>query len=200
MPRRRRPRPSLRLRRRRRRRRWPTESVIGDGNLPGRHRRRRRQRPSAADRRSVKALNVTRRSLLIGASGAAVSTGRREDLQAQYERPCRGHRRRRVRRLDRASSAGEQGHEVTLIDALGTSAQPRLLGRRIPADARRLRQGRDLHPDGARLPAAMEGAERDLGPADLHSVRHPVLLPDRGSLRPRQHRRAQGVRPADRSH
>ena len=32
---------------------------------------------------------------------------------------------------------------------LGAGAQPRLVGRRIPPDPRRLRQGRDLHPDGA---------------------------------------------------
>ena len=86
------------------------------------------------------------------------------------------------------------GHQVTLIDALGTGAQPRLVRRRIPADPRRLRQGRDLYPHGVGQPAAMEGAQRGL--------RLPILIPcgscsssRRGPLRPRQHRRAQAVRP-----
>ena len=93
-----------------------------DGDLPGSaaatrlRRRHRRRRPSAADASAM--LNVTRRSLLIGAGGAAVSPLSAKPMQAAWRRTCRRDRRRRVRRLDRASPAGA-GPSVTLIDAWG---------------------------------------------------------------------------------
>ena len=71
------------------------------------------------------------------------------------------------------------GHRVTLVDAARPGATSRASsGGEIAPDPRRLRQGRDLHPHGARLAAAMEGAERDRRPADLHPHRRAVLLPD----------------------
>ena len=42
----------------------------------------------------------------------------------------------------------QQGHRVTLVDAWGPAPVACLIGRRIAAYPRRLRQGRDLHPHG----------------------------------------------------
>src|SRR6478672_8547658 len=112
---------------------------------------------------------VTRRSLLIGAGGAAVS-----ELMA---RPMGPTSKEKIAVVGAgvfgawtAHHLLQQGHDATLIDAWGP--------------ARSLWPGRDLHANGGGLPSTMESPERDRRSADPGSVRHPVLLPDRGSVRP----------------
>src|SRR4051812_43336659 len=83
-----------------------------------RRRRRRRQRhPSAADRSSM-AVRVTRRSLLLGAGGAAVSPA----VAKTYKRGMKDHVAvvgAGVFGAWTAHHLQQQGHRVTLIDAYG---------------------------------------------------------------------------------
>ena len=93
----------------------------------------------------------------------------------------RGDRRRRVRHLDRRASAPRRASRDP-GRRLRPGPQPRLVRRRIAHDPRRLRQGRDLLPHGARQPGRMEGAAAPLPACRSSSTRRAVLLPEATSL------------------
>ena len=84
---------------------------------------------------------VNRRSVLKAGAGAAAAATLPGSLAAQRRCPGelgrRRHRRRRVRRLDRAEAPG-CGQEGPAGRRLGAGPCPRLLGRGIADDARRL--------------------------------------------------------------
>ena len=121
------------------------------------HRRRRHRSngANAADRAGMNS-EVTRRSLLIGAGGAAISPALATTYKARHERPCRGDRRGRLRRVDGAPPFASRPPRHARR-RMGPGSQPRVIGWRIAPYPGSLRQGRHLYAHGEGILPAVEG-------------------------------------------
>src|SRR5436853_491394 len=94
-----------------------------------------------------------------GADGRYLVPSGRRRLERKDDRTCRGRRSGRVWRVDRGPPAARRTPRDT-DRRLGPRAFAGVIRRRIPADARSLRQRLGLHTDGDEFATRMAGPER----------------------------------------